>query len=394
MSSLLRDKRLYSIFGVTIVSVMGVASLTPALPKMSMVLGLSKTEIGLLISFFTLPGVFLTPFTGMLADRVGRKKILVPSLFIFAIAGFSLFFTRSFHIMLLLRFIQGIGAASLPSLNMTLVGDFYKGYERPTAMGYNASVLSFAAASYPLIGGALAGIAWYYPFMLPLLGIPVAFFLMFCAEEPEIAKAPDFRNYFSSMAKSVFRKEVIAIFSLGVLTFIIMYGGMITYMPFLLHQKFQLSSPEIGIVISTSSVVAMIVASQIGRLTKRFGSVSLLKVAFGVYAVVTLTFPFINNLYLMILPILFFGFAQALNMPSIQTSLANMAPDNLRGAFMSLNGMNLRLGQTIAPLVVGLGYSFGGIKGAYFLVSGVAFVGLFVIFTFIDEKKICVKTEE
>ena len=386
--SLLKNRKLYVIFSITLIAVMGVASITPAMPQMAVVLHLNEMQIGLLISAFTLPGIFLAPLAGMYADRRGRKKILVPSLLIFAIAGFAIFFSRNFHIILLLRVLQGVGAASLGSLNVTLIGDFFKGKQRPMAMGYNASVLSLSAATYPLVGGVLAGFAWYYPFVLPLLAIPVGLFVIFGMEEPEFEVSQNLKEYFRAISESILKKEVIAIFSLSVLTFIILYGSFLTYLPFLLYQKFNLSSPDIGIVLSLSSITSAIFATQVGKLTNKFGSLVLLKTAFVLYLIVLLLVPNLNNLYLFIVPILIFGSAQALNIPSLQTVLANLAPDNQRGAFMSLNGMVLRLGQTLGPLVIGIGFTISGLKGAYYLGAFVAILGLFVLFTMLTEDKI------
>ena len=75
-------------------------------------------------------------------------------------------------------------------------------------------------------------------------------------------------------------------------------------------------------------------------------------------------------------------------MPSLQTSLANLSPDNQRGAFMSLNGMVLRIGQTLGPLVIGIGYSIGEMNGVYYLSALVALVGLVILFTMVNAKKI------
>ncbi len=380
MTQLFKERRLYVIFSITVIAVMGVASITPALPKMAEALQLSQSQIGWMISAFTLPGVFLTPITGIIADRLGRKKVLFPSLLLFAAAGFSLYFISNFKLMLLLRFVQGIGAASLPSLNTTLIGDFYQGKERPAVMGLNASVLSMATASYPLIGGLMAGIGWNFPFLLPLLAIPAAFYLYFGIEEPTIQKPTSMKQYFKAMGQTLFHKEIITIFILGIFTFIIMYGAFITYLPFLLHEKFALSAPQIGLMTSIGSLASIVVATQIGKLTQRFGSTTLLKIAFILYILVNIAFPYLNLLFLFILPILLFGTAQALNMPSLQTMLANRAPDHLRGAFMSLNGMNLRLGQTLGPLIIGLGYTFYGLKGGYLLISGIGLIGLIMIF--------------
>lgn len=98
--------------------------------------------------------------------------------------------------------------------------------------------------------------------------------------------------------------------------------------------------------------------------------------------------PNVNHLYWFLMPILIFGAAQALNIPSLQTSLANLAPDNQRGIFMSLNGMVLRIGQTLGPLIIGIGYSVGEMNGVYYLSALVAFLGLIVILTMIRSKKI------
>ena len=382
-----KDRRLYVIFGITLIAVMGVASITPALPKIAQTLKLTQAQIALLISAFTFPGIFLAPIAGIFADRIGRKAVLIPGLFIFAIAGTSIFFVHNYHHIIILRIIQGIGAAPLGALNTTLIADFFKGKQRPQAMGYNASVLSLSTASYPLIGGLLAGIAWYYPFIMPLLAIPVGMFVIFGIEEPEIEKPTDIKQYFKDISNNIFKREIIAIFVLGTFTFIVLYGAFITYLPFLLNHRFDFSAPKIGFVLSLSSITSAIIASQIGKLTWKFGGLKLLKVAFSLYFVVCILLPYMN-IYTLIIPILLFGGAQGLNIPSLQTSLANLTPDNQRGAFMSLNGMVIRLGQTLGPLIIGAGFSLKGVTGAYFLAAFIALLGLVVSFTMINESEI------
>ena len=386
--SLLRDRRLYVIFSITLVGVMGVVSLTPALPKMALALDLKKSEVALLISAYTFPGIFLSPVAGIIADRTGRKAVLIPALFIFAVAGFSLFFIRNFQLLILFRFIQGIGAAPLGSINTALMADIFRGKNRPAAMGYRASVLSLSTALYPLIGGALAGIAWYYPFVLPLLAIPVGFFVIFGINEPEIDREPDFKRYIKTISSNILRKEVLGIFLLCILTFIILYGAILTYIPFLLNQRFSLEAPQIGLLLATSSLVTAILATQAGRLTNKFGNLKILKSAFVLYFIVSLLIPNVENIYLFLLPIVVFGSAQALNIPGLQTSLANLAPDNQRGIFMAINGMVLRLGQTLGPLIIGIGYSIGEINGVYYFSAFVALIGILILFTMIDSKKI------
>src|SRR6056297_3660165 len=168
-----RDKNLYIIFGITLMAVMGVASITPAFPGIIKAFDISKTQVAYLITVFTLPGIFMAPVMGILADRFGRKIIIIPSLFVFALAGFACTFATSFVTLLILRFFQGVGMSSLGMLNTTMIGDLYSGNKRSSAMGYVSGVLSIGTATYPAIGGFLADIAWNIPFLLPLLAIPV-----------------------------------------------------------------------------------------------------------------------------------------------------------------------------------------------------------------------------
>ncbi|XOF33331.1 MAG: MFS transporter [Candidatus Electrothrix sp. YB6] len=82
-----QDRNLQIIFAVTLMGVLGVASITPAFPSIVAELALSPKDIGLLLTVFTVPGVILTPVLGILADRFGRRKVLAPCLFLFALAG-------------------------------------------------------------------------------------------------------------------------------------------------------------------------------------------------------------------------------------------------------------------------------------------------------------------
>jgi MFS family permease len=80
----------------------------------------------------------------------------------------------------------------------------------------------------------------------------------------------------------------------------------------------------------------------------------------------------------LLLPIIIFGMGHGINIPSIQTMIAELAPSEYRGALMSLNGMILRLGQTLGPLIMGLLYTFGGVNIVYF--SGAIFaIGIFFL---------------
>jgi ACDE family multidrug resistance protein len=370
--SLWKDTNLLIVFGVTLMAVMGVASISPAFPKIQHELGITPNQVGLLITFFTLPGALLTPVVGIMADRYGRKKILIPSLFLFAIAGTACTFIKDFNLLLWIRAVQGIGAAALGSINSTIIGDLYEGKRRVQAMGLNASVLSIGVASYPSIGGALALIGWNYPFLLSILALPVGLFALFLLKNPEPRNSQTIKEYLSGTWSHLKNMKIAGLFSAGMLSFIIMYGAYLTYFTILMGDKFNASSLTIGIIMSVASLSNAITASQLGRIHRRLSMTTILKISFSVYALSMLLVPFMSNLWLLLVPAILSGMANGATLPSIQTSVAEIAPLEYRGAIMSLNNMMLRLGQTLGPPLIGIAYVYGGINATFFAAAGIS----------------------
>jgi MFS family permease len=367
-----RDRNLLIIFGVTLLAVMAVSSIAPALPAIVRDLGISKLQVGLLITAFTLPGVVLSPFLGVLADRFGRKRILVPSIFLFGVAGAACALTRDFNVLLVLRVFQGMGGAALGALNVTIIGDLYSGSRRTAAMGLNASVLSIGTASYPLIGGALASLGWYYPFYLPLVAIPMGLIVLTALRNPEPRNIEGFKDYLRGTWGYLKNLKVAALFAAGVLTFIILYGAILTYFALLLDESFHASAFTIGLVMSVMALTTAIVSSQLGRMVRWFSEATLIKAAFAIYALALALIPLMPSLWFLLIPVIIFGIAMGINMPSIQTLVASLAPMEYRAAFMSINATMLRLGQTVGPPLVGLFYVYGGSDAAFYTVAGMA----------------------
>ena len=372
--SLLRDRNLHIIFGITLMVVMGVASIAPALPAMVRDLGISKLDVAWLITAFSLPGMLLAPFVGVLADRFGRKRILVPSIFLFAIAGTACAFTREFNILIIFRVFQGIGAAAMGSINVTLIGDLYLGRRRVEAMGLNASALSIGAAGYPLIGGALAALAWYYPFYLSLIAIPVGIIVLTKLNNPEPDSREDFKSYLVGAWGYLKNMKVAALFAAGVITFIIVFGAYLTYFAIYMDDAFSASGFTIGVFMSVSALATAVVASQLRRITRRFSEAMLIKASFAIFGLSLILIPFMPSLWLLLIPVLLLGIAQGINLPSILSTAAGLAPTEYRAAFMSINSSMIRLGQTVGPPIVGLFYVYGGPTAAFTFTAGLAFM--------------------
>ncbi|MHC2995502.1 MAG: MFS transporter [Candidatus Atribacteria bacterium] len=360
------DTNLQIIFGITLTTILGIVSISPAFPRMVQELNISVKDIGLLITFFTFPGILLTPILGVFADRLGRKKILIPSLMLFGIAGGACFFVRDFNLLLILRFFQGIGAASLGSINVAMIGDLYSGKERTAAMGYNSSVRSIGSASYPAIGGALAMMGWHYPFILYFIAIPVGLLVLFSLKNPEPKNKQNIKKHLSDVWKRIQNRQIIGLLIIGSVTFIIVFGSYMICFPLLIGHSFGASPLIIGVIMSSMSLAAAFTSSQLGKLARVYSEKTLLKVAFILYALALLMIPFVFKLWVFLIPIIIFGIAHGINIPIIQTLLAGLAPMEYRATFMSISGMTFRVGQTLGPLLMGVMFSIGGIGAPFY----------------------------
>jgi len=366
------NRNLQIVFGVTLVAILGVSPLTPAFPKMVEALQIPAQSIGLLITAMSLPGAILAPFTGILADRFGRKKVLVPSLFLFGLAGGACALTRNFNTILLLRVLQGLGSAGLGSINITVIGDLFSGRQRAEAMGLNSAALNVGAAFYPSIGGAVAVFAWNYPFLLSLAAIPVGILVLTSLHSPEPRSDESFKDYLGGAWRHLKNLQVVGLFAVGVLTFVILFGAYLTYFALFLGQGFKASSSTIGLVMSSMSITTALVSSQMGRITRWFSEATLIKAAFLIYGLSLVLIPLMPNMWFLLVPTTIFGIAQGVNLPSIMTSVAGLAPLEYRAAFMSINGTMLRLGQAAGPPLLGLFYVRWGMEAPFFAAATIA----------------------
>jgi len=374
------DTNLQIMFGITLAYIMGVASITPAFPKIVKELNISVKDVGLLITAFSFPGILLVPFLGVVADRWGRKRIIIPFLMLFGIAGGLCFFVRDFKLLLILRLIQGIGAAPLGSLTVTIIGDLYSKKELVTAMGYNSSIRSIGSAGYPAIGGALAMMGWYYPFILPVIAIPIGFFVLFNLKVPEPENKLHIREHLNIVWKKLRNRRIVGLLVIGIIIFIMLFGSYMTCFPLLLGNSFDASPLIIGLIMASVSLIAALISSQLGKINKLFSRKAILKMSFISYTLALLIIPLISQLWLFFIPVIIFGIAHGMSIPVIQSLFAEAAPLKYRATFMSVSGMTFRVGQTLGPFLIGLVMGVWGIGGAFYAGALLSIVMFIIIF--------------
>ena len=375
-----QDKNLQIVIAVTLMAVLGSSSIGPALPALAGDFKIPPEQIGWVITAFVVPIAIGTPVSGVLADRFGRKQILVPALLLFAGAGCFCALAQNFRTLLEMRLLQGIGAAPLESLALTLIGDLYAGKALTSAMAFNAGGIGMALVLYPLMSGGLAALGWRYPFLLPLAAIPVALLVLFCLEIPKFQKQQefDFKVYLHNIWCSINNRQVVGLLWAVVALFILLFGAYFTYIPILASDTLGASHVTIGIILASMAISLAFVSSQLGLFAQKLSEITLIKVSFVLYALALVITPALHNVWLLFIPSFLLGTAHGMVFPSTQALLGGLAPQQYRAGFMAVNATVLSLGQALGPLLAGIAFGVWGMQGVFYAgaVFAIATLGL------------------
>ncbi|MCL5290988.1 MAG: MFS transporter [Actinobacteria bacterium] len=375
------DKNLAIIFGVTFVSIIGTAAISPALPKIVASLGLPKETVGLLFTYYTLPAIFLAPLIGILADRLGRKLVLVVALIYYGLVGWAITLTSNLALILALRFLHGIGGAALITFSAVLIGDMFRGDVRLKAMGANVGILNVSGAILPVVGGALALLGWYYPFYLSLLSIAVGVVAL-RLEIPEPERRAGVIEYFRNALRASWRVGAIGAFTASAISFLVLYGAFLTYYTLFLSSFFHATSFNIGIIISTQAVASAIVSFLAGRLRRYASEARLVQVSFVIFAASQALIPLTPSLWFSLIPAAIFGIALGIFYPSLLTIVTSLAPIEERASVTALNTSMIAIGQTAGPLIAGFIFARSGITAVFFAAAAISIAEfVFSLFT-------------
>jgi MFS family permease len=383
VSKIQPDSNFYIISLLTLMAILGGTIYNPALPSIANFFHISSEKVSLVSTLFQLPVAIVTPIFGVLADSFGRKQVLVPSLVVFALGGVLSGLAPSFDKLIEWRFFQGIGTASLESLQLTIISDLYTGKKLASVMGFVAGLNGMSSAIFPLIGGILASFSWRFPFLTSLLAIPVTLMVLTTLKLPKQEyRVQDFRlkSYLKNTWGSINNRQVGGLLFAVMSMFMLQVGACLTYVPIFAGKQLGASGPVIGVILTSLSLSLALVASQLGLLMRYFSQTQLIKIAFILSAVGLLIIPTVHNVWLLFIPIFFLGVAQGMAFPSTQTMLATFSAQESRAGFMGVNSMIQGWGQTLGPFLSSI---VDGIWGTHtvFYAGAVFSLVSFVIFS-------------
>jgi MFS family permease len=148
--------------------------------------------VPMILTIPALCNALLSPFVGALADRIGRRKLLLSALFVHFAFGASAYFLHSIYAILATRVAVGVAEATILTLANVLLGDYYEQEERQKWLAYQSILGSIIATSLVLLGGYLGTLSWNSPFLIHLLSLvmfAVSFVFIFEPRQSETQPA-------------------------------------------------------------------------------------------------------------------------------------------------------------------------------------------------------------
>lgn len=187
---------------------------------------------------------------GPLSDRLGRKSVLVATLVVFCIGAVCSVWSRSIHVFIWWRLVQGIGASGGYFLARTIPADLYQGKALAKVMALVGAINGFAPASAPVIGGLVArSIGWQGIFWI-LAGFSALLLLLSMAFKESLPVSRRVKGHFGV----AFRNYAVLIRDKGFVVHALMKGSAlgilfayISSAPFIIQDHYGYSQLQFGL---------------------------------------------------------------------------------------------------------------------------------------------------
>jgi EmrB/QacA subfamily drug resistance transporter len=378
-----------------------------ALPKMEGELAATLATMQWVINAYTLCMTALLLVGGAMADQLGRRRVFVSGVALFALASLLSGCAPNAAVLIAARALQGVGAALLVPCALALVGAAFDEHERGAAIGIWSGATAIAAGVAPLLGGALVDHwSWRAIFLInPLLAVPTLWMTLRHVPEsrdPNSASGIDWRGAllaFAGLGSLVYgliasstlgwgSPRVLAAITAGALLLaafviaergaaapmmplelfrsrlfsglnlltLLLYGalgGAFFFLPFVLIQARGFSATAAGAAYMPFSLVLAVLSRWSGGLLDRFGArwPLIIGPALSAAGLVLLAAAVSYQTTLAAMSVL--GFGMAITVAPLTTAVINAVPAQRTGAAAGINNAVASLGGLLLIAVLG-----------------------------------------
>lgn len=328
-------------------------AIPPLIPIIKSELGISNAQAGLLMTSLLLPYALIQVPAGYMGDRIGRKRLVVISIFGYSIASAFMIFTRHYWHLLAVRALYGFFAGLYYAPATALISEIY-GRKKGSALGIFMVGPPIGSGIAPLIVVPIAlALEWRYAFLVLSIMSALIGLALIIAVKGEVHEVDN--------PKLLIPKHV---FWLSLMNFIVLaaFFGILTFLPdFFVNNGRSLE--ESSLYFSILSIVGIFGSLIGGALYDRFKKVSMM-VALMFNALLSLALA--KTALPVIVPILgIFFYAVG---PIVTAYTSELASDENRGSVMGFVNMMGFFGATVGPYFLGLLIDRLGYEKAFYTI--------------------------
>ncbi|MEQ8540364.1 MAG: MFS transporter [Coleofasciculus sp. D1-CHI-01] len=378
---MLSDPRLLVLLVAGSLTTMAGGVVAPILPEMIQQLNLDPALAGNLVSLHCLTIALFSPPLGIVADRIGHLRVLIPSLILYGLFGTAGAFMHSLMPLLVVRGLLGAASGGIAAASLGILGNMYEGEARSQALGYATSTLTIMGIAFPLLGGWVGSFHWQWAFGLYGIGLPMAILAArFLPEKSSPKTKADAKDAGSKLRQVLGRPYTLRLLCTLSLVSIAMYAVVI-YAPQYLKQTIDATSVVNGIVLASRAIGAAIISAfGTKKLAQRWGRPKTVAIGLGLMALTLSTIPILHQLGWILVTAVFFGMGFGLVLPTLYGTLANLAPPDLKSSVLAAGTGAGFLGQFISPILLGPVLAFCGLEWVFYAAAIVALLAGVLLF--------------
>ena len=344
----------FAIFSTTI-------SKNPVLPLFAKSLGANAELIGLIAALSPFAGILFGFPVGILADKLGRKKMLFASGIIFVVGPLLYLLVNNPLYLIPIRFFHGLATAILGPIASTMISERYV-KDRGEKLGLYSSATLVGRTIAPLLGGAIISIFaslsgfWNYKLVYVFasaISLIAFVFILILHDDSAGKKTQLSAKELLEHAKKVLKHKLIVATALVEMTIYFAFGAFETYLPLYLNDL-KFAAYLIGIIFSLQTVSIALTKPIFGRVADRIDK--RIQIIFGLLLVgISIALiPFFTHTYLLIAISLVFGLGMSFATVATSAYTADVADKKQLGASLGALSSIMDIGHTFGPFVVGL----------------------------------------
>lgn len=378
-----------SLSSIPLVMTLGNSMLIPVLPAMEKEINISPFQTSMIITVYSIVAIVLIPIAGYLSDHIGRKKVIIPSLFIAGIGGLisgwaSWKMEDPYMIIIISRALQGVGAAGAFPIVMPLIGDMFKSEEEvSSSLGVIETSNTLGKVLSPILGAFLASFFWHLPFWaIPVFCLISIVLTLFLVQNPNKRTEPIPFKKFAHKVKKIFLENgrwLYTIFIIGVILMFVLFA-VLFYLSDILEKQYNIKDVKKGLFL-TIPLGALCLASYItGKMIKE-NKVLMKWITFvGIALLVasTIALSFSNQLWFIIIMFTIGGIGIGVGLPCLDAFITEGIEMEERGTISSIYSSMRFIGVAVGPPVMAiLQKNFQ--SSLFYILAGVSAIGLIVI---------------